>query len=132
MVGQLGVVESLPSFVDQLPVHLHPWTVFAHSLVDRGNLCQVFFPRATVGGKALFSLEEGEDLTQLFNFFFPFFSCSRCGFLSQSRLQVSRDWFEGVQIPQLFIEARFRVEVDERVEGGVEIKVDVQNEVVNL
>ena len=41
-------------------------------------------------------------------------------------------WFECVEIPQLFIEPRFRVEVDERVEGGVEVKVNVQNEMVNL
>ena len=45
---------------------------------------------------------------------------------------MTKTWFETVKLPQLFIEPRFRVEVDERVEGGVEIKVNVQNEMVNL
>ena len=41
-------------------------------------------------------------------------------------------WFESVKFPQFFIEPCFRVEVDERVEGGVEVNVNVQNEMVNL
>ena len=45
---------------------------------------------------------------------------------------MTKTWFESVKFPQLFIESRFRVEVDERVEGGVEVKVNVQNEMVNL
>ena len=45
---------------------------------------------------------------------------------------MTKTWFETVKLPQLFIEPRFRVEVDERVEGGVEVEVNVQNEMVNL
>ena len=45
---------------------------------------------------------------------------------------MTKTWFESVKFPQLFIEPRFRVEVDERVEGGVEVKVNIQDEVINL
>ena len=131
-MGKLGIVKSLSSFMDQLPVHLHSWTMFAHSVVDRRNFCQVFLPRATVSGKALFRLKEGEDLAQFLNLFLPFFSCGGCSFLSEAGLEIARDWFECVEIPQLFIEPSFRIEVDERVERGIEIEVNIQNEMINL
>lgn len=132
MVGKFRVIKRLPCLVDQLPVDFNPWTMLAHSLMDWGNLVQVFFPGTTVCDKALLTLEKREDLTQFFHLFFPFFSSSTSSFLSKPRLQITRHRFEGVEILQLFIEPSLGVQVDERVEGGVEVKVNIQDEVINL